>query len=97
MRRTELPPDIGDVNPRLLEWIRDHLEIAARPIRQIRFTFAVMDTEYRIRHQLPHPPTAFIAVGRDKAGIVYESRPADKHYLYLKSDTDALTVTLEVS
>lgn len=110
MRSAKLPPDLGAMNPRLREWMQQHLERAARPVTEVTFTFPLADTEYRVRHKLPVIPTGYRVIRRNKAGTVYTAtfpdapatvdsveKPFDKYYIYLKCDLAATTVVLEVS
>lgn len=97
MNRAKLPSNVGPLNPRLEKWLRESVEPAARPRTSVEFLFPLADTEYRVRHRLPHVPDGYRPVSLDKAGIVYSSKPADEFYLYLKSSVASLTVVLEVS
>lgn len=97
-RRSKFPVDVGPLQPRLDDWMRDNLEVAARPRRLHDVTFsATPGTELRLRHRVPGKPTGWVVRKQSAAGSVYESRAPDKHYVYLKSDTASLTVRLEVS
>jgi hypothetical protein len=88
---------LGQLDGRFREWLQQHGERVMRPRQTITATFPVADQEYRFRHQLPRVPTAWVVTDRDKAGIVYRSKTADAHYVYLKSDTADLTVEVEIS
>jgi len=98
MPEPKLPTDVGPLNPRLREWMRQHVEQAARARSQVSVTFPEADTDVRVRHRLPGLPTGYRMIRSDSAGSVYDgSRAGDRHYLYLRSNTAGITVTIEVS
>lgn len=95
MSKSPLRPVTGLPLP-LRQFIKDHVEQAARPLVEAAHTFGAANTEERVRHRLGRPPTGFKVIGQDAAGTVYESgRKHDRFFLYLKSSAASLKVRLE--
>jgi len=98
MRLAKLPIDVGPMHPRLREFWKRTLESNARPRKQVSVEFDTVaaDVELRIRHHLPQTPDGWGLLNQDIAGSVYQTRPPDKYYIYLASDTAAMTAKLDI-
>ena len=90
-------------NPEIPNALDDFWEEQVEPYLQktseVKVTFAVKDTPYRIRHRLAGVPSRFRIVDLDAAGSIYrvveDLQKTDKFHTYLRCDTDGVTAVVE--
>jgi len=96
-RSRSLPPDVGPLDIRFQQWFEQELGVASRKVSERVATFPVADTQVRVRHNLPAIPTGYRVIQQSEAASIYNTRKPDRFYVYLKSDTAGVTVTIEIS
>lgn len=100
MRAIKLPIEFEKMLPGpVASWFRQYLEPAIRKVDTQVVLFGTAGTEVRVRHQLGAVPSGYRVIDQSAAGSVYRdanTTAATDRFLWLKSDTASLTVTLEI-